>query len=294
MRTLTAIILVTLILAAPGIGDIVVQLTEGENLISINVIPPVEMYLNEDDPGPDFELMFERIMGHVLLIRDSEGCFCNPSWGFNNLGCWDLTRAYLVSVDEDIEIEWEGEQIPADADIPLNQGENWIAYYPQYELDASAPDFYVLSPIIEFVESANDMMGGEMNPAEEFSNMEPWRPGRGYMVNVNDDVVLNYPPQPEGVSDSFVTPSSFRLLQNHPNPFNSTTTITYSLPIPSSVTVKIYNSRGQLIDILLDRVMPAGAHSVVWDGSGMATGVYLVRVRDESGWINAIPVVLVK
>ena len=293
MRTLISIALITLILAAPGIGDIIVQLTEGDNFISINVIPPDEMYRIVGDPGPDFILMFEPIQDHVTMVRDNSGNFYNPAWGFSNLGCWDLTKAYMVSVDEDIEVTWEGEQIPADANIPLNQGENWIAYYPQYELDASAPDFYVLSPIIEFVERANDWVGGEMNPDEDFSNMEPWRPGRGYIVRVSEEVVLNYPPQPEGVSEPSETPASFTLLQNYPNPFNSTTTITYTLPAQSNVALQVYNIRGQLVDVLLDRVMPAGRHCLVWDAKQKTSGIYIVRLRSD-GISNIKKLVLTK
>ena len=90
-------------------------------------------------------------------------------------------------------------------------------------------------------------------------------------------------------------PSSFILHPAYPNPFNSSTTITYSLPTQSPVTLQIYNTRGQLVDVLLDRVMPAGRHSVVWEADGMSTGVYLVRMKDEGGRMKKIQkIVLVK
>ena len=60
---------------------------------------------------------------------------------------------------------------------------------------------------------------------------------------------------------------------------NSSTSITYTLPTQSPVTLRIYNIRGQLIDVLLDRVMPAGRHSVVWDGSNLSSSLYLVRMK---------------
>ena len=294
MRTLISVVLFMLILAAPGISEITIQLTEGDNLISINVIPPDEMYRNEDDPGPDFILMFEQIQDHVLMVRDNSGRFYNPEMGFSNLGFWDLTKAYLVNVDEDIEVTWEGEQIPADADVPLNQGENWIAYYPQYELDASAPDFYVLSPIIDFVERANDWVGGEMNPDEDFSNMEPWRPGRGYVVCVSEEVVLNYPAEPEGVSDMTEAPASYTLLHIYPNPFNSNATIRFTLPQAGPVTLAIYDPLGRKVQDLIPRVwMEAGEHCLLFEAPGSANGVYMIHLR-QNGIEVSQPLILVK
>ena len=88
---------------------------------------------------------------------------------------------------------------------------------------------------------------------------------------------------------------AFYNISSFPNPFNSSTTITYALPAQSPVTLQVYNIRGQLVDVLLDRVMPAGRHSLRWDASEFSTGVYLVRMKDEEGSIKDIQkVVLVK
>ena len=90
-------------------------------------------------------------------------------------------------------------------------------------------------------------------------------------------------------------PYEYSLSQVYPNPFNSMTTITYTLPTRSNISLNIYNTRGQLVDVLLDRVMLAGRHSVVWDGSDLSSGVYLVRMRDEDGRMGSVQkVVLVK
>ncbi|MCF7810536.1 T9SS type A sorting domain-containing protein, partial [bacterium] len=54
-------------------------------------------------------------------------------------------------------------------------------------------DYYVLSSIINNVVIAKDGVGDFLWPRYNFSNMVPWRPGQGYQINVNEDVVLNYP-----------------------------------------------------------------------------------------------------
>ena len=79
-------------------------------------------------------------------------------------------------------------------------------------------------------------------------------------------------------------PRVFRLAQNHPNPFNPTTTITYQLPSAAEVVLSVYNLSGQLVRELVHLPQVAGHHSVTWDGRDeagrlMANGVYLYQVR---------------
>lgn len=64
-------------------------------------------------------------------------------------------------------------------------------------------------------------------------------------------------------------PLHFSLEQNYPNPFNPETQITFSLPEPANVNLKIFNIRGQLIKILYEGAMEAGKHSIIWDGSDL-------------------------
>jgi hypothetical protein len=74
-------------------------------------------------------------------------------------------------------------------------------------------------------------------------------------------------------------PYSFSLLQNYPNPFNPTTEISFSLPNASDVKLEVYNVMGQKVTTLLNRHLEAGHHSVVWDGSDAASGVYLYHLQ---------------
>ncbi|RMF62199.1 MAG: choice-of-anchor D domain-containing protein, partial [Calditrichaeota bacterium] len=89
-----------------------------------------------------------------------------------------------------------------------------------------------------------------------------------------------------GVKDDRSTnPTSFRLAQNFPNPFNPTTQIDYELPARANVTLAIYDIRGRLVRRLLDgEDKPSGTHSVFWDGkdasgNSVSSGVYFYAIR---------------
>ena len=78
-------------------------------------------------------------------------------------------------------------------------------------------------------------------------------------------------------------PNKFTLDQNFPNPFNPTTQIRFGIPEAGNVTLKIYNSVGQLVKTLIDGNMSEGFHQVTWDatnnnGSKLSSGVYFYRI----------------
>ena len=71
----------------------------------------------------------------------------------------------------------------------------------------------------------------------------------------------------------------YKLEQNFPNPFNPVTTIRYRLPAASHVEVTVYNMLGQRIKTLVDTRQPAGSYRIDFDGSGLASGVYLYELK---------------
>lgn len=89
--------------------------------------------------------------------------------------------------------------------------------------------------------------------------------------------------------DEEAIPAAFSLYQNYPNPFNPETIIEFYLPQNVQVELSIFNIMGQQIRTLVDEVLPAGSHKVVWDGrdqrgSPVSSGVYVygLRANDHS------------
>lgn len=77
-------------------------------------------------------------------------------------------------------------------------------------------------------------------------------------------------------------PKTFEVHGNYPNPFNPTTTISYSLPQTMEVQLTIYNILGQKVVTLVNSEQEAGMQNVTWDASRVASGTYLYRMVAEA------------
>ncbi|MBI4535843.1 MAG: T9SS type A sorting domain-containing protein, partial [Ignavibacteriae bacterium] len=76
-------------------------------------------------------------------------------------------------------------------------------------------------------------------------------------------------------------PAAFSLRQNYPNPFNGVTTISYSLPEVSHVSIGVFNITGEHVTILVDDVQEAGERKELFDARSLASGIYFYRVISE-------------
>ncbi|MFH1841624.1 MAG: S8 family serine peptidase [bacterium] len=77
----------------------------------------------------------------------------------------------------------------------------------------------------------------------------------------------------------FVRPSEFSLAPNQPNPFNPMTSIEFGLPRETSVRLRVFDVRGQLVATLVDETLGAGMHSMVWDARDAASGIYFYQLE---------------
>ena len=81
-------------------------------------------------------------------------------------------------------------------------------------------------------------------------------------------------------------PQDYQLAQNYPNPFNPSTTIEYSLPEQADVTIKIYDVLGNELEVLFSGNKSAGTHSLNWNASNYASGIYFYRMN--TGTFNQV------
>jgi hypothetical protein len=86
-----------------------------------------------------------------------------------------------------------------------------------------------------------------------------------------------------GVHPDNIEPSIFHLSQNYPNPFNPVTTIKYKIPGQARddnlfVELKVYDILGNEVSTLVSEEQPAGAYEVEFDGTYLASGIYIYRL----------------
>jgi DUF1680 family protein len=81
------------------------------------------------------------------------------------------------------------------------------------------------------------------------------------------------------IKNNINQPHFFKLNQNYPNPFNPTTTITFALPKACTVKLKVYDTVGRLITTLIDKKLEAGSHTVDFNASNLASGIYFYLLK---------------
>ena len=88
-------------------------------------------------------------------------------------------------------------------------------------------------------------------------------------------------------------PIEFSLQQNYPNPFNPSTTIKYSIPEKSYVTLKIYDILGAEIKTLINEGKRAGIYELNWNAINLPSGVYFYQLKAGS-YIGTKKMILMK
>jgi hypothetical protein len=102
--------------------------------------------------------------------------------------------------------------------------------------------------------------------------------GKSIAVNPSECTILLKPEKPDWVpgAESWISQPSIS-----PNPFSETTTITYYLEAPSYIELKVYNSIGEEVALLLSDYQDRGSHSVILDGNNLSTGIYFYRMVSD-------------
>lgn len=84
-------------------------------------------------------------------------------------------------------------------------------------------------------------------------------------------------------------PDEIVLGQNYPNPFNPSTSIHFLLPKAESITLRVYDSMGRAVATILDQIpYTAGTHTVYFDATGLASGVYMYRLDAGEGALTRL------
>jgi len=212
--------------------------------------------------------------GHSWNMNDAEGNdfveACAPCHG--NVGSSFKEKKYYLNgyADHDGDGVAEGVQLEVQGLL-----EQLALLLPPVGVDEVSldPDDSTLTPSImksayAYVWVEEDRSFGIHNPAFTVGILKAAIEEVGGVVNVSDT---------EGN-----LPVEYSLAQNYPNPFNPSTTIEYSLPEQTDVSIKIYDVLGNELEVLFSGNESAGTHSLNWNASNYASGIYFYKMSAGS------------
>ncbi len=164
---------------------------------------------------------------------------------------------------------------------------------PGWPMSTPAPAAQVFStPYVPFVDDIDGDSLVELVIVSDAAEIYAWdfdasvevgeNTGRLFVDNLNSNVFGDTAAIYTDVDEEPASrPNRFCLHQNYPNPFNPATTIAFEIPKRAKVRLDIFNILGRKVVTLVNDVMPSGEHTVQFDGSRFASGVYLYRLRTD-------------
>jgi hypothetical protein len=226
-------------------------------------------------PGPDGLINFEDLIVMAMNYRAT-----GPPIPFNS--CWPLyAKDEQPQVDQGLVATLYDE--PENCELVVNG----TMFAMSIELattrqliSARANDMLVLTYPVEGGWMIDMAAMGELQTEQTIVELQfqlDAEPGAIEVVTIDARGAENNS-LPVAYQDSDSIPTEFSLAQNYPNPFNPVTTINYDLAATVQVELLVYNSLGQQVATLVNDTQPAGRYSVSFDGSRLASGLYLYRL----------------
>jgi hypothetical protein len=214
--------------------------------------------------------------GHSWNMNNAEGIdfveACSTCHG--NFGTSFKDKKYYINgnadldgngVAEGLQLEVEGLMEHLSALLPHNANGNVSITNSNVEGIILTPEIMRAGYVYLWVEEDRSL--GVHNPAFTYSLL------KAALAELGVTLVIDYPVN--GM------PQDYNLSQNYPNPFNPTTTIEYSLPEHSNVTITIYDALGNELEVLFTGEVDAGLHRLTWNASSYASGIYFYRMNSE-------------
>lgn len=178
-------------------------------------------------------------------------------------------------------------------EITLNWSVNSEISINRYEIERSSDG-------VEFEKIGSVAAIGNTDTTKHYSFDDPAQSiqsAKYRIVQITNDGAMEYSPVVNvivtGIGNSIVSPFTYSLEQNFPNPFNPTTRISFSLAATEKTTLKIYDLLGREIATLADAELEAGQHSIEWNSSNISSGVYFYRL-ETSNYHNTKKMVVMK
>jgi len=210
---------------------------------------------------------------------------------------WDLPSPPVPPSGDYLQIffdhsEWSspvGNQFCRDFRAPLEveSTETWVGI-----LESSSAGVVEVS----FTDLVNELPPDYWATAEINGNLYNLMEMSAFSVDCQgqEEITVLVSNQATPVLDDFSKfPEEFKLIGAYPNPFNPVTTISFALPVASHVSLSVFNLQGQLVSNLVNGTREAGLNEITFDGSTLASGLYMYRM-EAGDFVSMRKMVLMK
>ncbi|GMQ81967.1 MAG: hypothetical protein BMS9Abin05_1405 [Rhodothermia bacterium] len=217
----------------------------------------------------------------------------------------DSPRDYELVIWDESQDGLPGNELFSKAVTDLSLTGDQAFIFHTTDLSAEAEQMSALPPVI-FIgvrNTGSDENYFYMTVSDYVANGSPsyifddalggWAAFDGQCISSCDDIALvNYvhpirarfviDSGPTATDDDFEIPIGIGLEQNYPNPFNPVTSIRFSLPNATHVSLRVFDLLGREVDTLVDELLSSGQHEVQFDASSLASGIYIYKLESES------------
>ena len=180
-------------------------------------------------------------------------------------------------------------------DFSADTGNNWNVPLTSNNIQCEYAGTVTLESKSDSIETSNNKFGNcyqfsRVVPCADAGRINEWfAAGTGRVAYYDESIAgirkfsLKYTNVVTSVdNNSHQIISGYKLWQNFPNPFNPTTTINYSIPKESFVTIKVFDSLGRLVKTIVNETKRAGNYSVAFDADKLASGIYYYQLKAEN------------
>ena len=221
------------------------------------------------DNDGDFDLVYGNRAGYVIFYHNV-GSIEEPSWAFSD--SIYTGGIYASPALGDVDLDGDLDLVVGIRPDTLGVDEGRLLFYrnvgtPDEAIWEYETDTYGGVPLPEWTNPSFVNIDGD-GDLDLFVGVR-----KGGMIYLENQILTSINDNQTG----FI-PNEIFLSQNHPNPFNPVTTISYSLPVSGEVTLIIYNLLGEEVARLVDGFQQAGEYRLSWNASNVSSGIYFYRL----------------
>jgi hypothetical protein len=236
------------------------------------------------------------------VYTDLEGTNFNPNWGQSTV----VTVDYPVDGNNTLKYEnlnYQGTNLGStDGGVPQDVSAYEYLHVDFWTDNSTALNFYVIDqsdgevfyalpitfeewvsvdiPLSHFTDGGEDMT--DVHQFKVDGNGTIWFDNWYFWTSGSD------------ADDNAIAPNNGVLDQNYPNPFNPVTTIDFSISQPGQVTLEVYDTKGRLVETLVNGIKAAASYQHVWNAENVASGLYFYRLSVDGRTIDTKRMVLLK